>query len=356
MKYLIYLIAILMTLKAEAQSVNQTDDKPIDFTGNFDLYYKTDDSNRIRTPGRVFDARNNVMQVNLAELSAKKTKGPIQFRADFAFGEMVDTLMGVDPSAAVGTANADASKNITQAFITYNTSEIKDLTISAGKFYSYLGFEVTRAKDNWNYSRSYTYNYGIPFWHEGLSLGYGFIPTKLSGTFYVMNAWDGRIANEQNKSATLGASLNWAPMEGAILVFNYISGAEGTESGSIRSVSELNGSYAINDFASVAFDTVVGRQTSTATTTESKWNSYVIYAKLNFTPFYTLSPRYEVYDDADGFTLGQGTTQKITSITLSNNFNLEQGLEARIEIRNDKSNAVSTNNHTTTTVAFLYSF
>lgn len=134
---------------------------------------------------------------------------------------------------------------------------------------------------------------------------------------------DGRIANEQNKSATLGASLNWTPLDGVSLLYNYIGGAEGTDSGTVRTVHELNGSYA-------------------------------------------LSPRYEVFDDADGFALGQGIQQKITSVTLSNNFNLGDGLDARLEVRNDKSNVESTyfknkdgqnsENDTTTAVALLYSF
>lgn len=364
MKFLIFTMAVLLTFKAQAQT--ETLEKPLEFSGYFDMYYQTDANQQLRAPGRVFDARNNVAQVNLAELSFKKTKGPVQFRGDLAFGEMVDTLVGVDPTAAVSTANADPSKNITQAIVTYTPSAVNGLTIAAGKFYSYLGFEVTHAKDNWNYSRSYTYNYGIPFWHEGMSIGYAFIPGKLTGTVYVLNAWDGRIANEQNKSATLGASINWIPVESASLIYNYIGGAEGTDSGAVRTVHELNGSYAFNSLLSLAFDVISGQQTHVTTTTDAKWNAYTIYAKLSFTPWYNLSPRYEVFDDKDGFALGQGISQKITSVTLSNNFNLGDGLEARLEIRHDKSNVESTyfknkdgqnsDSETTTTVALLYSF
>lgn len=364
MKMSIFTLALLLTLKAHAQT--EAVDKPVEFTGYFDMYYQTDANQQLRTPGRIFDARNNVAQMNLAELSFKKTKGQVQFRGDLAFGEMVDTLVGADPTAAVGTANADPSKNITQAIITYTPSAANGLTITAGKFYSYLGLEVPHAKDNWNYSRSYTYNYGIPFWHEGVSIGYALIPGKLTGTAYVLNAWDGRIANEQNKSATHGASLNWTPVDGASLIYNYIGGAEGTDAGAVRTVHELNGSYAFNTTASLAFDVISGMQTHVTTTTDAKWNAYTVYAKFNFTPWYTLSPRYEVFDDADGFALGQGIQQKITSITLSNNFNLGDGLEARLEVRSDKSNVESayfknkdnqnSDNETTTAIALLYSF
>jgi len=364
MKSLIFMLAILLTFKAQAQTTET--EKPVEFSGYFDMYYQTDANQQLRTPGRVFDARNNVAQVNLAELSFKKNKGQVQFRGDLAFGEMVDTLVGADPTTAVSTANADPSKNITQAILTYTPSSVSGLTLTAGKFYSYLGFEVTHAKDNWNYSRSYTYNYGIPFWHEGLGIAYAFVPGKFTATAYILNAWDGRIANEQNKSATLGASLNWVPTDGASVIYNYIGGAEGTESGAVRTVHELNGSYAFNSLFTLAFDAITGQQTHVTATTDAKWNAYAVYTKFSFTPWYTLSPRYEVFDDADGFALGQGIQQKITSITLSNNFNLGDGLEARLEIRNDKSNVESayfknrdgqnSDTDTTTAVALLYSF
>ncbi|MGZ3744685.1 MAG: outer membrane beta-barrel protein, partial [Pseudobdellovibrionaceae bacterium] len=295
-----------------------------------------------------------------------KIKGPVQFKADLAFGEMVDPLMGVDPTAAVSTANADPTKNLTQALLIYSPVSINGLTLTAGKFYSYMGYEVTHAKDNWQYSRSYTYNYGLPFWHEGLSAAYCFIPEKLTGTIYFLNAWDGRIANERNKSATLGASLNWVPVEGASLTYNYIGGSETTDSAAIKSVHELNGSYEFNPFASIAFDSILGKQIHATSTNEAKWTGYTLYAKFNFTNWYALSPRYEVFDDSDGFALGQGIQQKITSLTLSNNFNLGNGLETRLEVRNDKSNIKSSyfkgrngqdsDSETTTAVALLYSF
>lgn len=348
-----------------AQEAASTE-KPIEFSGYFDMYYQSDSNTQIRTPGRIFDARNNVAQVNLAELSFKKSKGPVHFRADFSFGEMVDTLMGVDPTAALPSANTDPTKNMTQAILSYSPSNISNLTLTAGKFYSYLGYEVTHAKDNWQYSRSYTYNYGIPFWHEGLGAAYGFIPGKLTITAYLLNAWDGRIANEQNKSATLGASLNWIPVQSASLIYNYIGGSENTDSAALRSVHEFNGNYEVNSFVTIAFDYVIGKQIHSVGTDDAKWTGYTVYAKFNFTNSYALSPRYEIFDDSDGLILNQGIRQKITSITLSNNFNLGDGFETRLEVRNDKSNAKSTyfkdregqnsDSETTTAVALLYAF
>lgn len=352
-----------------------TSGSPLETTGYFDMYYQNADSGQFRSAGRAFDARNSVMQLNLAEISFKKKVSEVQLRADLAFGEMLEPLMGIDPTAAVSTANADATKYLPQAFLTYNPANAQNLSITAGKFYSYLGFEVTHAKDNWQYSRSYTYNYGIPFWHEGVGAAYAVIPGKFTSTLYMLNAWDGRIANEQNKSSTWGASLNYVPVDGASLIYNVISGSETTNKDGVRTVHELIGSYQINAFAAVAFDVIQGQQDFAVGTTKGKWSGYSLYAKYAFTSWYTLSPRYEVFDDSDaGVALATpaytpaaiGIKQKITSITLSNNFNLGNGLETRLELRQDKSDVTSayfknkdglnSDKEMTTTLALLYGF
>lgn len=77
---------------------------------------------------------------------------------------MTGTGAGQNPT---NTAANEPTRNLTQATITYAATD--KLSVTAGKFYTHMGLEVTKAKDNWQYSRSYTFNYGIPFWHEGIS-------------------------------------------------------------------------------------------------------------------------------------------------------------------------------------------
>lgn len=157
-KWLLSLVLLHLATPASAQEIH----------GYFDFYFQNADSQQQRSAGRTFDARNNLWQLNMAEISITQQTPEVLFKADLAFGEMTDALMS--------TPNADASKHLPQATLKYTPSAWPQFSLTAGKFYSYLGYEVTRAKENFNYSRSYIYNFGIPFWHEGLSLTYKELP------------------------------------------------------------------------------------------------------------------------------------------------------------------------------------
>ncbi len=373
-------LLILPCIQAFAQEKTNSELK---WQGYLDFYYQSSpQAHRVTSTttngpevieGRYFDRHINQMTLNMAELSLQKTTGRTNFRIDLAAGEMVDQLSGGSSQAATALtptnpAANEPTRNITQAIISYKLKD--DLTLSAGKFYTHMGLEVTKAKDNWQYSRSYTYNYGIPFWHEGLSLNYLVIPEKFSTTLYVLNAWDGRISQEQNKSTTLGANLNYTGFKDLTLNYNFIGGAESNSDGQ-RQVHELNVTYAISDKYAVAFDGIFGEQQKAPTVGNAKWNALAIYLKAKISNIYTFSPRYEVFDDSDqGFAVSGGLTavgvkQKITSVTLANNFTLDDGLEARLELRSDKSDSNSyflnkdhsaSDHQESYAVALLYSF
>ncbi|MBK9322022.1 MAG: porin [Bdellovibrionaceae bacterium] len=359
----------------------------IEWNGYFDFYYQSSPQGHAAIPatsagpavveGRYFDRHSNQMTLNMAELSLKKKTGKVSFRADLALGEMVDQLSGGGSQSVTGTgagqnptntAANESTRNLTQATITYAATE--KLSVTAGKFYTHMGLEVTKAKDNWQYSRSYTFNYGIPFWHEGISGTYTVIPDKFAGTIYLLNAWDGRLSQEQNKSTTVGANLNFTGVEGLVANYNYIGGAEATDQ-SRREAHEINLTYTVNPTIILATDYVLGTQKNIPTTGDAKWSGLAVYLKAALSSFYSISPRYEVFDDSDkGFAIAggfsaSGTKQKITSWTLANNFNLGDGLEARLELRSDKSDSnlffkdkdgANSDHQESYTAAFLYSF
>jgi hypothetical protein len=290
---------------------------------------------------------------------------------------MVDQLSGGGSQSVTGsgsgqnptnTAANEPTRNLTQATVAYSASD--RLIIMAGKFYTHMGFEVTKAKDNWQYSRSYTFNYGIPFWHEGISGAYAVVPDKFSTTIYLLNAWDGRISQEQNQSTTVGLNLNYTGVQDLIANYNYLGGGESADK-SRREVHEVNLSYTVSPTLSLAADYVAGMQKDIPTTGEAKWSGLAFYLKFAVNGIYTISPRYEIFDDSDsGFAIAgglssPGTKQKISSWTLSNNFNLGDGLEARIEMRSDKSDSNlffkdkaggSTDQQNSYAAAFLYTF
>ncbi|MBC7458853.1 MAG: outer membrane beta-barrel protein [Bdellovibrionaceae bacterium] len=345
------LILILAGSSARAENISQSN-LGVELNGYLDFYYQLSPqghpSSLVTTlgpaivEGRYFDKHVNQMTLNMAEISLKKKIGKVSFRTDIAAGEMVDQLSGGGSQSAINPAAQEPTRNLTQATLTYAPTD--QLAFTVGKFYTHMGLEVTKAKDNWQYSRTYLYNYGIPFWHEGLSGTYVVLPGKFSSTFYLLNAWDGRISQEQNKSTTVGANLNFTGFDGIVANYNYIGGHESTDH-SFREAHEFNLTYILNPSVILAADYLLGTQKNITTLGDAKWTSFALYLKASFNNFYSISPRYEFFDDSDqGFALAGGLSaaglkQKITSMTLTNNFNLGDGLEARVEIRWDKSDS-----------------
>ncbi len=92
-----------------------------------------------------------------------------------------------------------------------------------------------------------------------------------------------------------------------------------------------------------------------------KWQGIAVYAKAQATPTFAVIPRYEYYEDKDGFTTG--TAQKLQEFTLTAEVKHTQGLIMRLEYRRDWSDVnfftktgLPTDNQNTFSVGFVYGF
>ena len=375
----VFALALVILAGAPAHSADATTPAApalsgVELNGYLDMYWQWSPQAHAATAGprvsegRMFDRLNEQMTLNMVEISAKKKSGKVAYRIDADFGEMVDVLANNSAtSAAMGVNNPnpaanEPTRNIAQATITYSASD--RLAIAIGKFYTFLGFEVVKAKDNWNYSRSLAFNYAIPLWHEGANVTYTLIPTKLTGALYLMNSWDGRVSAENNKSPTYGVNLVYTGVSDLTLTYNYINDPEAGATNGQRDAHELSAVYVLNPKFSFAFDGFIGAQKKVSGANNAKWTGAALYAKASICNGYSLSPRYESYDDSDGG-FSTGIRQKLTGLTLTNAFDLGDGLEARVEYRTDKSDsstyfkssdAVGTDHQDTWSVSALYSF
>jgi hypothetical protein len=307
--------------------------------------------------GRLFDGKTSQTTVSMVELSARRKSGKTVFRIDAAFGDMVDVLAG---------ASTEPTRNITQATVAY--SPLEELTLTFGKFYTPIGFETTKAKDNLQYSRSYTFNYAIPLWHQGVSAAYAIIPSKLTGTLYVVNGLGGPISQATGTAPTFAVALGATPIEQMAINYTYMTTSEATTSEGKRDLHDVNLTYNFSSQYAVAYDYTMGSQIKpSGVANDTKWSGMAVYLKAQFGSFYTLSPRYEMFDDSDsGYALAASPTklkQKLTSLTISNKFDLDPGLEIRVEYRTDKSDintyfkkadGTGTDSQDTYTVALLY--
>src|SRR5690242_14135097 len=137
---------------------------------NFDGYYGY---NFNRPLGRVNllrsnDVTSNNFTLNQADMVIERAADAaagrrLGFRLDLMFGQNTETLQG----GSQNEPRPQVYRNIFQAYGTYVFPLGSGLTVDFGKFYSALGFENNYAYDQFNYSRSFYFDY-LPFYHMGL--------------------------------------------------------------------------------------------------------------------------------------------------------------------------------------------
>ncbi len=290
---------------------------------------------------RVFDKKANSFMLDLAEIVFAKdpTANAIGYKVKISAGETAKYIH----SAGLVSSAGDDPFDITEAYMSYTAQVGKGLRIDFGKFVTYHGAEVIEAIDSPNYSRSFLFNYAIPFTHTGVKASYTF-SDAVSASFHIVNGWDNSTDNNSGK--TLGLSIGLTPSEKISGYINYMTGPEKSDNtrdnrslldlvATIKPIKPL--SFILNyDYGQEDHSTLSG---GTAT-----WSGLAGIVKYDFNDTYSLSVRGEYFDDKDGVrTL---TAQKLTEITVTPEIRTASGLILRPEYRHDISDKESFDNNT----------
>jgi hypothetical protein len=212
-----------------------------------------------------------------------------------------------------------------------------------------MGGEVIEALDNYNFSRSFLFNYAIPFTHTGLKMYYPFSDC-FNMTGYVVNGWDN--SNDNNNGKTGGLSFGITPVKPLSLTFNFMYGAEQDSNYSHkRFLFDWVGTLKATDKLTFALNTDYGTEQRVQTArglTNTKWYGVAGYAKYQFCDWFAMALRGEYFRDPDGVrttytTLEDGTVlptgygQILKEVTLTTEFKVAKGLILRPEYRHDWS-------------------
>jgi hypothetical protein len=337
---------------------------PIDFAGTIDGYYSwnaqhpADKTNELYS----FDGPANTFSLNMAKLSMSHSPDPVGFEFDLMFGNTATAF------SAAAQRDSFFDDNVEQAYVSFKPAKAKGFEVDFGKFVTTAGAEVIESYSNWNYSRSLLFTWAIPLFHFGLRTSFP-MGKHLTAGVQVVNGWNNDFSS--NSRATLGANImatysKWSLME------DWYGGPDNEayfgEPGSTKGWREL-------------FDTVL------TLTPSSKWGMYVNYdygqnrnygesftyntgidptafpdgslarwsgvaAAIHYMPTskWSFTPRFEVFDDANGGALlGQDNLspsgievqpirQTVKEITVTGEYKLLAGLLWRAEYRYDWSN------------------
>lgn len=325
--------------------------------GTVDVYFHynfNEPATGSKTPLRNFDFDHNQFSFALAEVALIKPPtgdDRVGFRLDLDYGPVTDWVHAADP------AGLEVVKHIQQAYISYLAPVGRGLSFDIGKFVTQHGAEVIEAKDNWNYSRSLLFAWAIPYYHMGIRVGYAPNDIVTLGAT-VNNGWNNVTDNNSQKTYGLQAIVK--PVAAVSIVQNYMAGPEQTgNTDDWRHLVDTTVTYTVNGRFSVMGNYDYGRDRSARESVT--WQGIGLYAKAQVNPYFALIPRWEYYNDEDGFTTG--TTQDVQEFTLTAEVKHSQGLVTRFEYRRDwsdvgffRKDGRATDDQHTVSVGFVYAF
>jgi hypothetical protein len=306
--------------------------RKVEVSGFIDGYYSY---NFNKPAGRTnvlrnFDTRNNEFALNLAELAFEKkpeSDSRIGFRLDLDYGPATDMVHAAEPGGK------EVYKVIQQAYGSYLAPIGKGLQIDVGKFVTMHGAEVIETKDNWNYSRGLLFAWAIPYYHMGLRAKYAF-NNKVNVMGMVVNGWNN--VEENNGGKTYGFMLGLNPTPKLAIVQNYMFGPEQlNDDRHQRNLSDTTVTYSINTKVAVMANYDYGFDHLTAGG-KVHWQGIATYLRYSPSKRISFTPRYEWFDDHDGFSTG--TAQRLKEFTMTGEYRLRPNFLTRFEYRTDRSN------------------
>lgn len=329
--------------------------RKVEFSGLVDTYFTynfNEPPTSTFTPLRNFDVRHNQFSLALVEFAMAKAAvedDRIGFRFDLQYGQVAQ-IFNSDP------LDGNALMNVQQGYISYLAPVGSGLTFEVGKFVTPIGTEPTESNLNNNYSRAFLYALG-PYYHVGARVGYN-VNDKVALGAMLVNGWNATGDNNSGKSFGVSATLK--PTSKVTFIQNFLVGPEQTDNADdIRMMSDTNLAVTLSDKVSAGLnyayvkDELAGDGIS--------WQGVALYMRGQLTPKFAVAPRFEWYEDTDGFVTG--AAQALKEFTLTGEIKHSQGLLFRAEFRRDWSdtdyfvkNDKPVDNQNTVTVAFVYSF
>jgi hypothetical protein len=287
---------------------------------------------------RGFDNETNQFSLNLIELGIVRSPAPEKrLGYDFAlgFGNAMNVVNGTDPGGG------NFAQYLKEAYISYLASAGNGIQIDVGKFPTPATAEVMESSSNWNYSRSFSYNYATPYYLFGMRATYRF-KDAYSLTGLLVNGWN-NIVDSYSSGKTIGLSLDWAASPKFSVSETWLGGrgAIPIDTGQ-RNVLYTVVRFMPIDKLSLMAGVDYGRSGGINGAQHlMHWAALAGYARYQLNPRYAFAARYEYYNDRDGITTCGACTvltpQHLGEVTATLERRIQQHLLTRLEFRRDWS-------------------
>ncbi len=319
------------------------------------LVYNLGDASRHATNALRFYDVDEGYTFNAAEISLKQDSSE---RYPFGFGLVItggsdsqkNHSLGIFRSLDDGPPNFRNTPKVdlAEAYATYRIPIGDGLTLKAGKWATPIGYEVYENPKNLNFSRSFLYTLGTPYFHTGLLASYPLAPW-LTVTAGFTNGWDN--ADNNNGYVRPIGSFAFTPTKTITAAVNWLVGPEqnrNLDNGNhnTRYVVDTSVAYTGIDKLTLAlnFD-VAGEERDPALVgagrshTHSHWGGVAGYASYQWTDAIRTAVRLEYFDDVDGVRSGvrqPGEQINLWEATATLEYKIWRGFMTRLEYRNDQ--------------------
>ncbi len=276
-------------------------------TGSVDVYYRynfADPKSGGLNNYTSFTNSQNSFELGMASVRADHSFGKASATIDLGFGRRAEEF---------SYANSDHPSlfAVKEAYVSYAVSDKFKLTI--GKWTTHIGYELTDAYLNRNYSMDYMFSYG-PFSHTGLKADIG-LGAKSALMLGVANTSD-VVADAGSRKYALAQFSTGTSDDKVKIYLNY----QGSYGGSYStSQFDLVVTGAVTDMFSMGYNGTVQTAKPEGGSSDSWWGS-ALYFNVDPTSAFGITLRGEYFDNKKAVVSAPSTS--IFDVTLSPNFRI----------------------------------
>jgi hypothetical protein len=202
----------------EDQGINyvETAQKGITLSGYVDVSYTEQFGGRgtgfgnAQALGHQFDVNNDNFNVQAVKIALEKA---LPDKNDWAAGFRIDTIYGSDAKFLSDSQFPGSTVALEQALVKFRIPVGNGLDIYAGKFVTFLGYEVIESPANPNFSRGLLFTNAIPLTHTGVYADYKF-NNIVEVKFGVVDGWNNSISPGSTGGANVTDAQNDYPFGG----------------------------------------------------------------------------------------------------------------------------------------------
>lgn len=346
----------------------------IGISGFLDTSYQWS-SNHPKNPrnitGRYFDKDYNKLVFNNFHVAVEKPEKDwgIGFRLSGDFGRTGELLR--EATLWGKSLHDEPSAEVREAYLTTTIPMGEGIGVKGGLFVTTLGTEIlpNPGAYNDNISRSFLFNFAIPFRHLGVLFSYPVLKT-FSVNAGVVTGWDN--PRDNNRQPSFMAGIGFTPMDQFALASNVIYGPEQFhKTGNQRFTMSHVATIKPYDPLALIVEYTYGREenASLGGTRDAIWQGIAGIASYGWTDRFTTALRGEYFKDRDGARLGgnfAGThaNNSVAEATLTGSYKFTKMLLGRVEVRQDwsdeaffkKGASSADKNQTTLAGQLIYTF